>query len=49
MDLRAEERKTADKKTLALIENDTAIRESIYRKIKDGNKHFFLGRSKKDP
>ena len=48
MDLREEERKTADEKTLRLIKNDTAIRESIYGKLKNGEKHFFMGRSKKE-
>ena len=48
MELRDEERKTADEKTLTLIENDTAMRESIYKKLKNGDKHFFMGRSKQN-
>jgi hypothetical protein len=42
MDLREKEKKTGDAKTLALIKNDTQIRESIYKKLREGTKHYFL-------
>ena len=40
--LRKEEKETASEKTLKLIENDTKIRESVYKKLKEGGKHHFL-------
>lgn len=41
MNLREKEKITANEKNLKLIENDTKIRESIYRKLKEGSKHSF--------
>jgi len=42
MNLREKEKQKADAKNLKLIANDTEIRESIYRKLKDNSKHHFL-------
>lgn len=42
MNLREQEKPTADEAALELIENDTKIRESIYNKLKQGTKHGFL-------
>jgi hypothetical protein len=41
MDLREGEKKTANEKTLQLIANDTRIRESVYKKLTEGSKHYF--------
>ena len=41
MNLREKEKLTANEKNLKLIENDTKIRESIYKKLKKGTKHYF--------
>lgn len=41
MNLREEENKTASKKSLQLITNDTKIRESVYKKLIEGDKHHF--------
>ncbi|MEI6581145.1 MAG: hypothetical protein WCO07_03175 [bacterium] len=41
MDLREKEKLTANEKNLKLIENDTKIRESIYKKLTEGIKHSF--------
>ena len=42
MDLREEEKLTAMEKELKLIENDTEIRKSIFKKLKEGDVHVFL-------
>jgi len=42
MDLRGKEKLDAKENELKLIENDTKIRESIYKKIKEGGAHVFL-------
>lgn len=41
MKLREQEKPTATPENLTLIENDTKIRESVYRKLKEGGKHYF--------
>lgn len=41
MNLRKQERLSANTENLALIENDTKIRESVYKKLKEGDKHYF--------
>ena len=41
MDLREKEKISANEKNLKLIENDTKIRKSIYKKLKEGTKHSF--------
>ena len=41
MDLREDEKKTANEKTLQLIANDTRIRESVYKKLTEGSNHRF--------
>ncbi len=41
-DLRDKERLTVGPTVLKLIENDTKIRESIYKKLKEGTRHVFL-------
>lgn len=42
MKLREQEKPTATIENLELIENDTKIRESVYKKLKEGGKHYFL-------
>jgi hypothetical protein len=42
MDLRNKEKITASGKTLERLENDMAIRESVYKKLTQESKHFFL-------
>lgn len=42
LELREQEKKNANEPNLKLIENDTKIRESVYKKIKEGGKHIFL-------
>lgn len=42
MKLREQEKPTANTENLELIENDTKIRESVYRKLKEGDKHYFI-------
>ena len=42
MGLREKEKETNDPVVLTLITNDIEIRESIYRKLKEGTKHHFL-------
>lgn len=42
MKLREQEKPTATVGNLKLIENDTKIRESVYKKLKEGGKHYFL-------
>jgi hypothetical protein len=41
IDLREKEKVTANNKNIELIENDIKIRDSIFKKIKEGNKHLF--------
>lgn len=41
MNLRKEEKENTPSKKLKLIENDTNIRQSIYRKLKEHTKHSF--------
>jgi hypothetical protein len=41
MELREEEKKTANEKSLQLINNDTRIRESVYKKLTEEGKHQF--------
>jgi hypothetical protein len=41
MNLREQEKPTASGESLTLIENDTKIRESVYKKLKEGGKHYF--------
>jgi hypothetical protein len=42
MNLREKEKVTADPSALQLIQNDTEIRNSIYRKLTENSKHNFL-------
>ena len=42
LDSREKEKQTTNQETLTLIENDTKIRKSIYKKLKEGTKHYFL-------
>lgn len=41
LNLRKQEKPTASQKSLTLIENDTKIRESVYKKLTQGTKHYF--------
>jgi hypothetical protein len=41
MNLREQEKPTASSESLKLIKNDTEIRESVYKKLKEGGKHHF--------
>lgn len=41
MNLREQEKPTASPESLKLIENDTKIRQSVFKKLKEGGKHYF--------
>ncbi|OGH79283.1 MAG: hypothetical protein A3I74_00080 [Candidatus Magasanikbacteria bacterium RIFCSPLOWO2_02_FULL_47_16] len=41
LNLREQEKSTASQESLTLIENDTKIRESVYKKLTQGTKHYF--------
>lgn len=41
MDLREKEKPTADESSLRLIENDTKIRLSVFKKLTEGTSHYF--------
>jgi hypothetical protein len=42
MKLRENEKPRANSENLQLINNDTKIRQSVYKKLKEGGKHYFI-------